>query len=34
MDFRGALLEGVPVRVEVPEEGPEPSCFVGDLLGD
>lgn len=29
-----AVLVGVPVLVEFPEEAVEPSCLVGDLLGD
>ena len=34
IDFRGAEVEGVPVRLEVAEEAEETSCLVGDLLGD
>lgn len=33
IDLR-ALLVGVPVLVELPEDAVEPSCLVGDLLGD
>ena len=33
IDFR-AVLDGVPVLEEVPDEAVDPSCFVGDLLGD
>jgi len=33
IDFR-AVLVGVPVLVEFPDETVEPSCLVGDLLGD
>ncbi len=29
-----AVPDGVLVLVELPEEVVEPSCFVGDLLGD
>ena len=32
-DFR-CRPEGVPVRDDGPEESAEPSCLVGDLLGD
>lgn len=28
------VLNGVPVRGELPEDIVEPSCLVGDLLGD
>ena len=34
IDFRGAEMEGVPVRLDVLEVAEEPSCLVGDLLGD
>lgn len=33
IDFLAAP-EGVFILVELPEETVEPSCFVGDLLGD
>ena len=33
MDFR-LDAEGVPALVELPDEADEPSCLVGDLLGD
>lgn len=33
MDFRPDA-EGVPALVELPDEADEPSCLVGDLLGD
>ena len=32
-DFR-PVLEGVPFLEEVPDDAVEPSCLVGDLLGD
>ena len=33
MDFRPDA-DGVPALVELPDEADEPSCLVGDLLGD
>lgn len=33
IDFR-AVPDGVPIREELPDDAVEPSCFVGDLLGD
>ena len=33
IDFR-AMPAGVEALVEFPDEAVEPSCFVGDLLGD
>ena len=32
-DFRPDA-DGVPALVELPDEADEPSCLVGDLLGD
>ena len=33
MDFR-VVVDGVPALVELPDEADEPSCLVGDLIGD
>ena len=33
IDFR-EVVKGVPVREDRPDDVPEASCFVGDLLGD
>ena len=38
--FAGGIMglrldaDGVPALVELPDEADEPSCLVGDLLGD
>ena len=33
MDFRPDA-DGVPALVELPDEADDPSCLVGDLVGD